>query len=170
MAARTSEWARRGAGMLEDFRKFAVKGNVLDLAVGIIVGGAFGTVVKSLVSDIVMPPIGLLLGDVDFSALFIVLKEGGSSPPYATVAQAQEAGAVTLNIGLFVNNVVSFLIVTWAVFLLVKAVAATQRNDKVVPAAAPAAKACPFCFAKIDVRATRCPECTSALPTEGGAA
>lgn len=169
MAAKASDVARRGAGLLEEFKKFALKGNVVDLAVGIIIGGAFGTVVKSLVSDVIMPPIGLLLGKVDFSALFAVLKEGTTPPPYTTVAAAQEAGAVTLNYGLFINNVITFLIVAWAVFMLVKALATMQRKEAAAPAAAPTTKACPYCFAEIDIRATRCPQCTSQLPRAASA-
>ncbi len=163
MATPVSDVARRGSGLLQEFRDFAMKGNVMDLAVGIIIGGAFGTVVKSFVSDVIMPPIGMLLGKVDFSALFVLLKEGTTPPPYATITQAQEAGAVTLNYGLFINNVISFVIVAWAVFMIVKALAASKRKEAAAPAAAPTTKACPYCFHDIDVRATRCPDCTSQL-------
>lgn len=123
-------------GMLTEFREFAVKGNVVDMAVGIIIGGAFGTIVKSLVSDIIMPPIGLLLGGVDFSDLFIVLSGDGD---YASLTEASEAGAATLNYGLFINNVVSFLIVAFAVFLLVKVVNQLKRKEEAAapPPAAP---------------------------------
>lgn len=114
-------------GMLSEFKEFAVKGNVVDMAVGIIIGGAFGTIVKSLVSDIIMPPIGLLLGGVDFSELFIVLSGEGD---YASLAEATEAGAATINYGLFINNVVSFLIVAFAVFLLVKVVNQLKRKEE----------------------------------------
>ncbi|MDY6812917.1 MAG: large conductance mechanosensitive channel protein MscL [Pseudomonadota bacterium] len=122
--------------MLTEFREFAVKGNVVDMAVGIIIGGAFGTIVKSLVSDIIMPPIGLLLGGVDFSDLFIVLSGDGD---YASLTEASEAGAATLNYGLFINNVVSFLIVAFAVFLLVKVVNQLKRKEEAAapPPAAP---------------------------------
>ena len=124
--------------MFKEFREFAVKGNVLDMAVGIIIGGAFGTIVKSLVNDVIMPPIGLLLGGVDFADFFVVLKQGTTAGPYATLAAAQEAGAVTISYGLFVNAVISFLIVAWAVFLLVKAYNSAQRKEEAAPAAPPA--------------------------------
>lgn len=145
--------------MLKEFKTFAMRGNVVDMAVGIIIGGAFGTIVKSLVSDVIMPPIGLLLGGVDFSDLFITLKDGATAGPYATLAAAQSAGAVTLGYGLFINSVVSFLIVAFAVFLLIKAL------NKLQPPAAPAptTKDCPHCFSSISLKATRCPHCTSEL-------
>jgi large conductance mechanosensitive channel len=124
--------------MLKEFKEFAMKGNVLDMAVGIIIGGAFGTIVKSLVSDVLMPPIGLLLGGIDFSDLFVTLKEGATAGPYGTLAAAQAAGAVTINIGLFINSVISFLIVAWAVFVLVKGFNAAKRKEEAVPPEAPA--------------------------------
>ena len=124
--------------MMKEFREFAVKGNVLDMAVGIIIGGAFGTIVKSLVNDVVMPPIGMLLGGVDFSDFFAVLKQGATAGPYATLAAAQEAGAVTINWGLFINSVISFLIVAWAVFMLVKSFNSLKRKEEAAPAAPPA--------------------------------
>jgi large conductance mechanosensitive channel len=123
--------------MLKEFKEFAMKGNVLDMAVGIIIGGAFGTIVKSLVSDVLMPPIGLLLGGIDFSDLFVTLKAGTPAGPYATLAAAQGAGAVTINTGLFINSVISFLIVAWAVFLLVKGFNAARRKEEEAPAAPP---------------------------------
>ena len=121
--------------MFKEFREFAMRGNVVDMAVGIIIGGAFGTIVKSLVADVLMPPIGLLLGGVDFGELFVVLKQGTAAGPYATLAAAQEAGAVTVNYGLFINAVISFLIVAWAVFLLVKGFNAAKRKQEEAPAA-----------------------------------
>jgi large conductance mechanosensitive channel len=124
--------------MMKEFREFAVKGNVLDMAVGIIIGGAFGTIVKSLVNDVVMPPIGMLLGGVDFSDLFAVLRQGATAGPYATLAAAQEAGAVTINWGLFINSVISFLIVAWAVFMVVKSFNSLKRKEETAPAAPPA--------------------------------
>jgi len=124
--------------MMREFREFAVKGNVLDMAVGIIIGGAFGTIVKSLVNDVVMPPIGMLLGGVDFSDFFAVLKQGATAGPYATLTAAQKAGAVTINWGLFINSVISFLIVAWAVFLLVKSFNSLKRKEEAAPAAPPA--------------------------------
>ena len=148
--------------MIEEFKKFAMRGNVVDMAVGIIIGGAFGTIVKSLVDDVIMPPIGMLLGGVDFSDLFITLKEGATAGPYATVAAAKEAGAVTLNAGLFINSVISFLIVAFAVFLLIKGMNSLQKKEE-APPAEPTEKACPHCFTQIPIKATRCPHCTSQL-------
>jgi large conductance mechanosensitive channel len=149
--------------ILKEFKEFAVKGNVVDMAVGIIIGGAFGTIVKSLVDDVLMPPIGLLLGGVDFANLFGVLKAGEAvAPPYASLADAQAAGAVTLNYGQFINNVIAFLIVAWAVFLLVKVINQLKRQEPVAPAA-PTDKPCPFCATTIPIAARRCPNCTSEL-------
>jgi large conductance mechanosensitive channel len=147
--------------MLKAFKEFAMRGNVIDLAVGIIIGGAFGTIVKSLVDDVIMPPIGLALGNVDFADLFLLLKAGSkAAPPYATLAEAQAAGAVTVNYGLFVNAVITFLIVAFAVFMLVRAASRLQRP--VAPAAAPT-KDCPYCRMAIPSAASRCPQCTSEL-------
>ncbi len=147
-------------GMMKEFKEFAVRGNVVDMAVGIVIGAAFGTIVKSLVADVIMPPIGLLLGNVDFSNLFIVLREGAQAGPFATIAQANEAGAVTLNYGIFINTIISFLIVAFAVFLLIKGVNNLKRKQE-APAPAPTTKECPFCFSQIPLKATRCPFCTS---------
>ncbi len=147
--------------MLEEFKKFAMRGNVVDMAVGIIIGGAFGTIVKSLVADVIMPPIGLLLGGVDFSDLFLTLKDGAAAGPYATLAAAQEAGAVTISYGLFANSVISFLIVAFAVFLLIRGINKLQAEEE--PAAEPDEKDCPFCLTSIAIKATRCPNCTSEL-------
>jgi large conductance mechanosensitive channel len=146
--------------MLEEFKKFAMRGNVVDMAVGIIIGGAFGTIVKSLVSDVVMPPVGLLLGGVDFADLFVTLKHGATPGPYATLAAAQAAGAVTISYGVFINAVVSFLIVAVAVFMLVKGINKLQREQ---PAPAPTTKECPYCVSNVPLKATRCPHCTSDL-------
>jgi len=147
--------------MLKEFKAFAMRGNVLDLAVGIIIGGAFGTIVKSLVDDIIMPPIGLALGNVDFSDLFFQLKEGPKAAgPYASLADAQAAGAVTVNYGLFINSIITFLIIAFAVFLLVRA---ANRMKPAEAAAAPSTKDCPYCRMAIPVAATRCPNCTSEL-------
>ena len=115
-------------GMMKEFKEFAVKGNVVDMAVGIIIGAAFGTIVKSLVADVIMPPIGLLLGNVDFSNLFVVLKHGAEVASYATVAEAQAAGAVTLNYGMFISTIISFLIVAFAIFILVKNINRLKRE------------------------------------------
>jgi large conductance mechanosensitive channel len=148
--------------MLKEFKEFAMRGNVLDMAVGIIIGGAFGTIVKSLVSDVIMPPIGLLLGGVDFANFFVVLKDGTTAGPYAALADAQAAGAVTINYGLFINAVISFLIVAWAVFMLVRSVNKLKRKEA-APAAAPTTKNCEYCLSAIPIKATRCPHCTSQL-------
>ena len=151
-------------GMMKEFKEFAVKGNVVDMAVGIIIGAAFGTIVKSLVADVIMPPIGLLLGNVDFSQLFIVLKEGATAVgPYLTLADAQAAGAVTLNYGTFINTIISFLIVAFAIFILIKNVNRMKREEPAAPAAAPTTKECPHCFSTINIKAVRCPNCTSTV-------
>ncbi|HJR15402.1 MAG TPA: large-conductance mechanosensitive channel protein MscL [Gemmatimonadales bacterium] len=146
--------------MLKEFKAFIMRGNVLDLAVGIIIGAAFGSIVKSLVDDVIMPPVGLLLGNVDFSNLFLLLKEGATAAPYASLADAKAAGAVTLNYGMFINNVVTFLIVALAVFLVIRA---ANRLRPPEAAAAPNTKDCPFCRMPIPAGASRCPECTSDL-------
>ena len=127
--------------MLKEFKEFAIKGNVLDMAVGIIIGAAFGTVVQSVVNDILMPPIGLLLGGMDFSDLFVTLQPGAVPGPYETLAAAQEAGAVTINYGLFVNSLVSFLIVAWAVFMVVRSFNRMKKEEEAAPAAPPAPSA-----------------------------
>jgi len=147
--------------MFKEFKEFAVKGNVVDMAVGIIIGGAFGTIVKSLVSDVIMPPIGLLLGGVDFSNLFLLLKadEGAT---FSALADAQAAGAVTINYGLFINNVISFIIVAFAVFLLIKGINAAKREEE-APPEEPTTKDCSACCTSIPIKATRCPNCTSEL-------
>ena len=145
--------------MFKEFKEFAVKGNVVDMAVGIIIGAAFGAIVKSLVSDMLMPPLGLLLGNVDFSNLFVVLKEGATVAPYASLSDAQKAGAVTINYGLFVNSVISFGIVAFAVFMLIRSINRLKREE----VAAPTTKECPYCYSAIPLKATRCPNCTSDL-------
>lgn len=124
--------------MLQEFKEFAMKGSVVDLAVGVVIGAAFGKIVDSLVKDVIMPPIGLLLGGVDFSDLFFVLKQGAQAGPYATVDAATKAGAVTLNIGLFINTVISFLIVAWAIFIVIKAMNRLKRQQAAPPPAPPA--------------------------------
>lgn len=146
--------------MLKEFRDFAMRGNVVDMAVGIIIGAAFGAIVKSLVADVLMPPVGLLLGQVDFSDLFVVLREGATAAPYASLAAAREAGAVTVNYGLFVNSVISFVIVALAVFMLIRNLNRLQRTQA---PAAPSTKDCPHCCTAIPIAATRCPHCTSTL-------
>jgi large conductance mechanosensitive channel len=149
--------------MIKDFLKFAIRGNAVDMAVGIVIGAAFGTIVSSLVNDVIMPPIGLLMGGLDFSSLFVVLKEGSVAGPYATPAAAKAAGAVTLNYGLFVNAMVGFFIIAFAVYWVVKAY--NKAADQLIPKedAAPATKACPECCTQIPVAAKRCPACTSTL-------
>jgi large conductance mechanosensitive channel len=148
--------------MLKEFREFAMRGNVLDMAVGIIIGAAFGTIVNSLVQDVIMPPIGLLLGNVDFSNIFVVLREGKVAGPYASVAAAKSAGAVTINFGVFVNTIITFLIVVFAVFLLVRTINRLRRQEE-APPPVPTTKECTYCFSSIPVKATRCPQCTSEL-------
>lgn len=148
--------------MFKEFKEFAMKGNVLDMAVGIIIGAAFGTIIKSLVDDVLMPPIGLLLGNVDFSNLFLTIKEGKVAAPYASLAAAKAAGAVTVNIGVFINTIISFLIVAFSVFLVIKNV---NRFRKTPPPPDPTTKDCPFCFSVIPIKATRCPNCTSEIKT-----
>ena len=150
--------------MWAEFKKFALKGNVLDLAVGIIVGASFTAIVNSLVKDVIMPPIGLLLGRVDFVNLFATLKQGDPAGPYTTLALAQEAGAVTINYGMFVNAIISFVIVALVLFFVIKGV--NKLNKEPAPAPAPTTKICPFCQTDIPIKATRCPNCTSPLPSE----
>jgi len=147
----------------KDFKAFIMRGNVVDLAVGVIIGAAFGAIVKSLVDDVIMPPIGLATGGLDFSDKFLVLKEGAKhAAPYISLADAKSAGAVTLNYGAFVNNIITFLIVAISVFLLVRAVA-KLRLEPTTLAAAPTTKACPYCATQIPIPAKRCPNCTSQL-------
>jgi large conductance mechanosensitive channel len=147
--------------MFKEFKEFAMRGSVVDMAVGIIIGAAFGAVVKSLVADIIMPPIGLLLGNVDFTNLFITLKAGKVAGPYASLAAAQEAGAVTLNLGMFINTIVSFVIVAYAIFLIIRGINRLQRAPEAPPAAL--TKECPHCASEIPLKASRCPHCTSEL-------
>jgi len=148
--------------MFKEFKEFAMRGNVVDMAVGIVIGAAFGTIVQSFVKDILMPPIGLLMGNVDFSNLFVVLKEGAQAGPFATIADAQAAGAVTWNYGMFINTIISFLIVAFAVFLVIKSLNRLKREEE-APPAEPTTKECPFCFSTIPIKATRCPACTLEL-------
>jgi large conductance mechanosensitive channel len=140
--------------MFKEFKEFAMRGNVLDMAVGIIIGAAFGRIITSLVSDIIMPPIGLLLGKVDFSGLFLNI----SGKSYDTLAAAKAAGAATVNYGAFLNTVIDFVIVAFLIFLIVRQI---NRWSKPVPAVAPMTKDCPYCVSAIPIKATRCPNCTS---------
>ncbi|HAE62249.1 MAG TPA: large conductance mechanosensitive channel protein MscL [Eubacteriaceae bacterium] len=144
--------------MLKEFKEFAMKGNMVDLAVGIIIGGAFGKIISSLVNDMIMPLVGILLGDTDFTNLFVVLGEG----QYVTLEEAQAAGALTLNYGLFLNNVVDFLIIAFAIFIVIKQLNKLKRKEEPV-AAPPSTKKCNFCFEDVNIDATRCPHCTSVL-------
>jgi large conductance mechanosensitive channel len=146
--------------MIKEFRDFIMRGNVVDMAVGIIIGVAFGSIIKSLVEDILMPPVGLLLGQVDFSNLFLQLQEGTAAGPYASLAAAKAVGAVTVNYGLFLNALVSFVIVGFAVFMLIRALNRLQPTDQPV---APTSQDCPHCITAIPLAATRCPHCTSQL-------
>ena len=146
--------------MIKDFKAFILRGSVVDLAVGVIIGAAFGSIVKSLVDDILMPPIGLATGGIDFSNKFVVLKEGAkAAAPYASLADAKTAGAVTMNYGLFVNQAVNFVIMAACIFLVVRMMARMIPP----PAAAPSTKACPQCAMQIPLAAKRCPNCTSPL-------
>jgi large conductance mechanosensitive channel len=154
--------------MFKEFKTFIMRGNVVDLAVGIVIGAAFGAIVTSFVKDVLMPPIGLLLGGVDFTNMFAVIKEGATGAPYDSLAAAQAAGAVTINYGLFINAMIAFLIVAAAIFFLVvrplNQMAAKQKAKEAAAApAAPATKDCPYCATSISIKAKRCPNCTSEL-------
>ena len=148
--------------MFKEFREFAMRGSVLDMAVGIIIGAAFGTIVSSLVADVLMPPIGLLLGKVDFANLYVLLTAGQTPGPYASLAAAQQAGAVTLNYGAFINKIISFLIVAFSLFLIIRSMNRMKRKAE-APAPAPTTKDCPFCATAVPLKAVRCPHCTSEL-------
>ena len=158
--------------MLKEFREFILRGNVVDMAVGIIIGVAFGAIVTSLVSDIIMPPIGLLVGNVNFSNLFVVLREGATPGPYASLADARTAGAVTINYGVFILAIVSFIIIGFAVFLIVRYINRLRRQVEAprveAPPAEPVTKQCPYCFSTVHIRASRCPHCTSELEVAKG--
>jgi large conductance mechanosensitive channel len=145
--------------MAREFREFVSRGNVIDLAVGIIIGAAFNGIVNSLVNDVVMPPLGFILGRVNFSDLFINL----SDKPYASVADAKAAGAPTINYGMFINSIINFVIIALVVFLMVKTINRLQRKPKDDPPSAPTTKPCPYCATTIPIQATRCPNCTSQL-------
>jgi large conductance mechanosensitive channel len=152
----------KNSHVLSEFREFAVRGSVIDMAVGIIIGGAFGSIAKSLVNDIIMPPLGLILSDADFTGFYILLHAGNPPPPYSSLAAAQAAGAVTINYGLFLNAIISFLVVAWATFFLVRSINRLRRT-KDEPAGPPKTKACTYCQTTIPYAATRCPNCTSQL-------
>ena len=151
--------------MWKEFKEFVMRGSVMDMAVGIIIGSAFGAIVKSLVDDIIMPPIGLLLGGVDFANLFALLKAGSPAGPYASLADAKAASAVTINYGMFVNVVITFVIVAFVVFLLVRGINRLRRKGE-APPPEPTTKECPYCLSAIPIKATRCAYCTSELPED----
>ena len=144
--------------MLKEFKEFAMRGNVVDMAVGIIIGAAFGKIVSSLVNDIIMPPIGVILGGVDFSGIFVNLSGG----TYDSLAAAKDAGAATINVGVFINTVLDFLIVAFAIFMVIRAMNQLKRKDE-APPPAPTTKDCPRCLSSIPIKATRCAHCTSEL-------
>lgn len=146
--------------MLKDFKEFAVKGNVMDLAIGVIIGGAFGKIVTSLVNDMIMPLIGMLIGNVDFTNLYISL----DGIDYGPLAAAQEAGAATFNYGLFINTIIEFLIISFSIFIVIRQLAKLNRKEEVKVEVT--TKECPYCFTEINIGATRCPNCTSELTTE----
>jgi len=148
--------------MFKEFKEFAMRGNVLDMAVGIVIGASFGAIVTSFVADVIMPPIGFLLGNIDFSSLFIILKEGKFPGPYESLAAAKAAGAVTVNYGVFLNTIISFLIVAFAIFLLIRSVNKLKREQEVPPAAS-TTKECPFCLSTIPIKAVKCAHCTAEL-------
>ncbi len=148
--------------MMKEFREFLARGNVVDLAIAVVIGAAFGAIVASLVKDIVMPPIGLALGKVDFSNLFVVLKEGSAPGPYPSVSEAAKAGAVTINYGIFVMTIINFLIIAFVVFMMVRTINRAKRG-KPVPEPVPATKECSYCYTAIPAKAIRCPNCTSQL-------
>lgn len=159
--------------IIKEFREFAMRGNVVDMAVGIMIGAAFGSITNSLVTDILSPPLGLITGNVDLNNLFIILKEGASEPPYRTLAEAKSAGAVTLNYGVFINKVISFLLVAMAMFFLVRYInklkglleSSPETAEEIEPPV-PTSKQCPHCLSSIPIKATRCAFCTSELEAE----
>jgi large conductance mechanosensitive channel len=151
--------------MLQEFKEFIAKGNVMDMAIGVIMGTAFGAIVKSLVSDVIMPPIGLLLGGVDFANLYVLMEKGDPAGPYASLAEAQAAGAISINYGVFIDTVISFLIVALVVFVIVRYINQLKREDEPAPPAAPTTRECPFCLSSVAIKATRCAHCTSELTT-----
>ena len=154
--------------MIKDFKTFITRGNVVDLAVGIVIGVAFGAIVSSFVKDVIMPPVGLALGGTDFTNMFVVMKEGTVAGPYTSLAAAQGAGAVSINYGVFINTIISFIILAAVIFFfIVRPIAKMHERQKAAEvASAPSTKECPFCFTSIQIKATRCPNCTSELKSE----
>jgi large conductance mechanosensitive channel len=148
--------------MLKEFKEFAMRGNVIDMAVGIIIGAAFGGIVNSFVSDVIMPPIGLLLGEVDFTNLYMILRDGAVTGPFASLAEAKKAGAVTISYGVFINTIINFLILLLVIFLFIRSINKLRRREE-APPALPTTKECTYCFSAISMKATRCPHCTSEL-------
>ena len=148
--------------MLKEFKEFAMRGNVMDMAIGIIIGAAFSPIIGSLVGDVIMPPIGLLLGNVDFSNLFFVLREGAAAGPYASLAAAKTAGAVTVNYGAFINTIINFIIVAFAIFMMVRTMNRLKREQP-APAQAATTKECPSCLMTVPVNAAKCGHCTSTI-------
>ena len=148
--------------MLKDFKEFAMRGNVVDMAVGLVIGAAFATIVKSLVADVLMPPVGLMLGGVDFANLFAIIRDGSTAGPFSTLAAAQSSGAVTINYGVFLNTIISFIIIAAAIFMVVNTLNKMKREEQAAPAE-PTEKDCSHCFTMIPIKATRCPHCTSEL-------
>ena len=153
--------------IVREFRQFIARGNVVDMAVGIAVGAAFGAIARSLVTDLIMPPAGLLLGDAEFEDLFWVLREGAVAGPYLTLADAQTAGAVTVNYGVFLNTVVTFLVIAAVVFLLVRSINRVRRTEE-GPPPPPSERKCPYCLLMVPIDATRCGHCTSDITPEAG--
>ncbi len=145
---------------MKEFKDFIIHGNVIGMAVGIVIGIAFGAIVSSLVADIIMPPIGLLLGKVDFLNLYAILRQGNTPGPYISLSDAKAAGAVTLNYGIFINTIISFIIIALVLFFIIKAVNRMQKKEEEKPADT---KECPFCYTTINIKAVKCPNCTSDL-------
>jgi large conductance mechanosensitive channel len=154
------------SSLWQEFKTFAARGSVIDMAVGIIIGSAFGAIARSLVDDILMPPLGLLLGNADFADLFWTLSAGDPAGPYPTLADAQAAGAVTINYGVFVNTIISFILIAFAMFLIIRYINRLQTEPEAEEATAPTTKECPYCISVVPLEASRCPNCTSQLEAE----
>ncbi len=148
--------------MIKEFKEFAVKGNVIDLAIGVIIGGAFGKIVSSLVNDVIMPVIGLLIGKVDFTNLFISL----DGTRYTSLSEAKEAGAATLNYGVFINTIIEFLIITFSIFIVIRQINRFKKKEEKVEEKPPTTKKCPYCYTDIHIEASRCPNCTSTIENQ----
>jgi large conductance mechanosensitive channel len=155
--------AKEGTAMLKEFKEFAMKGNMVDMAIGIIIGAAFGAIIKSLVADVIMPPIGVLLGNVDFANIFMIIKEGATAGPYTTLDAAKEAGAVVISWGVFINTLINFIIIAFVLFLVIRNMNKMKKKEEAAPAE-PTDKDCPFCLSKIPIKAARCGHCTQEVP------